>query len=148
MVALRHVRDGREDHVDWLLAREDPPAGRLRSFRCRVSPIRITEGAIGLRVMADHRPVYLEYQGPISGDRGRVERIATGRHRLVSGDPDGPGTLAMRWNDGEAAAGGVVLVRIDAVPPAGVVIAPPPPAEHPDEPVLWLHPEPPAAEAT
>src|SRR6266542_2533231 len=28
--------------------------------------------------IADHRRVYLEYEGPISGDRGTVSRIAAG----------------------------------------------------------------------
>ncbi|MHC4809532.1 MAG: hypothetical protein ACYTEV_04110 [Planctomycetota bacterium] len=141
MVALRHVRPGREDHVDWLLAREDPPSGPLRSFRCRACPTGIAGGAIGLRAMADHRRHYLAYEGPVSGDRGHVERIAAGRYRLVAGDPDGPGTLELRWDAGERTSGDVMLARIDAGPPTGAVIAPPPEAEHPGEPVLWIHHE-------
>ena len=37
----------------------------------------------GLR-LPNHRPLYLDYEGPIAGDRGTVQRIAAGTyHRLV-----------------------------------------------------------------
>ncbi|MFM7070288.1 MAG: DNA polymerase ligase N-terminal domain-containing protein [Planctomycetota bacterium] len=34
-----------------------------------------------MRRLADHRVSYLDYEGPISGDRGHVTRVATGFHR-------------------------------------------------------------------
>jgi hypothetical protein len=145
MVALRHARPGLPDHVDWLLAREEPATGRLRSFRCRVCPTlaATAAGPIGLRAMADHRPVYLDHEGPVSGDRGRVDRIARGRYRLLAGDPEGACTLEMRWESGGTHPGVVVRVRITAEPPPerASIAAEPPPAEHPGEPVRWLHSE-------
>jgi len=34
-----------------------------------------------------HRRDYLEYEGPISGDRGQVNRVAAGSYRLVEASP-------------------------------------------------------------
>jgi hypothetical protein len=33
--------------------------------------------------LADHRLAYLEYEGQIAGDRGRVSRIATGEYETI-----------------------------------------------------------------
>ena len=147
MVALRHTRPGLPDHVDWLLAREEPPTGRLRSFRCSICPaVAAAAGAgpIGLRVMADHRLIYLDHEGPVSGDRGRVDRISRGRYRLLAGDPEGDCRLELRWEHSGEHPGGVVRVRIAAEPPPdpAAAAAEPPPAEDPGEPVRWLLPEP------
>src|ERR1041384_1642635 len=69
---LRH--EGVPDpHYDLLFERS--PGSALLTFRCSRWPI--TE-PVELMLLADHRPEYLEYQGPISGDRGQVERTATG----------------------------------------------------------------------
>jgi hypothetical protein len=32
---------------------------------------------------ADHRLVYLDYEGPVSGDRGSVKRWAVGRYEMI-----------------------------------------------------------------
>jgi len=40
------------------------------------------------RPLADHRLAYLEYEGPISGDRGTVRRIDRGYYRLIEDQPD------------------------------------------------------------
>lgn len=34
-----------------------------------------------LRRLPDHRHLYLDYEGPIAGDRGHVTQVATGTHR-------------------------------------------------------------------
>lgn len=39
------------------------------------------------RPLPDHRPAYLDYEGPISGNRGTVRRVASGTF------------LAMEWGD-------------------------------------------------
>ena len=37
--------------------------------------------------IADHRPIYLDYEGPISGDRGEVRRVADGEFVWVEDSP-------------------------------------------------------------
>ena len=34
--------------------------------------------------LPDHRRAYLDYEGPISGDRGRVHQVASGSYEVVS----------------------------------------------------------------
>lgn len=86
-------------HHDWLI--EDPtlpdphaPDARLWTARVPAPPSQWPAlGRFELDVIAPHRRVYLEYQGPISGGRGRVRRVAHGlciahlwsRTRLVLG---------------------------------------------------------------
>jgi len=41
----------------------------------------------GLR-LPDHRQLYLDYQGPISGDRGSVRRLNRGTVRWITHSPD------------------------------------------------------------
>lgn len=37
--------------------------------------------------LADHRPLYLDYEGPVSGERGTVSRWDAGEYRLDSRTP-------------------------------------------------------------
>ena len=62
-----------EAHYDLLIdTAADAP---LRSWRCDAWPL-----ASGARVTAtpDHRRVYLQYEGAISGNRGQVARVDEG----------------------------------------------------------------------
>lgn len=43
---------------------------------------------LSARVLPDHRRVYLEYEGPISGNRGRVRRVDEGAYRVLEWSPD------------------------------------------------------------
>lgn len=129
MVALRHLRDGRPDHVDWLLARDADGTAPLWSFRCAVSPVAFDAGALGMRATADHRPRYLAYEGPVSGDRGTVERIGAGRHRVRAGAGL---SLELAWDDAHP-----TFVIIGTKSPSGPHV-PPPPAEQAGETVHWL----------
>jgi hypothetical protein len=43
---------------------------------------------IQANVLADHRARYLEYEGPISGDRGTVSRWDWGEFTLVADTPE------------------------------------------------------------
>ena len=52
----------------WQLAA--PPAGDVRT-------------AIAARRIGDHRKLYLDYEGPVSGDRGTVRRYDAGTYRLL-----------------------------------------------------------------
>jgi hypothetical protein len=62
----------------------------LRTWRLRTPP------AVGAIVEAepigDHRPAYLDYEGPVSGNRGRVVRWDAG---TFTGDPRGEGRVAV-----------------------------------------------------
>ncbi len=68
-VILTH--DWPNPHWDLLL--ED--GERLLSWRLLREP---APGMIPAERIADHRPFYLEYEGPVSGDRGSVSRWDAG----------------------------------------------------------------------
>jgi hypothetical protein len=38
--------------------------------------------------LADHRVVYLDYEGPVGGDRGRVTRLDSGTFTSIKESPD------------------------------------------------------------
>ncbi len=59
-------------HWDFLL--EHGPV--CRTWRLRKSPD--TSGEIPAEALPDHRLMYLEYEGPVSGDRGTVSVWDTG----------------------------------------------------------------------
>lgn len=82
-VLLRHdTPDGRW-HYDWMMEPELAREGALITFRVFVRPD--DPGVLGFEAqrLPDHRRVYLDYEGPISGDRGRVSRISEGECQVV-----------------------------------------------------------------
>ena len=44
---------------------------------------------IDTEVLPDHRAMYLDYEGPVSNDRGTVKRIASGVFRAISSATSG-----------------------------------------------------------
>lgn len=84
-VQLHHVTRS-ASHVDWLI---EPPltdrqGGRLWTWRCDRACYDWQAGrAMLLERIADHRRVYLDYQGPISGGRGEVRQVDRGWVRPV-----------------------------------------------------------------
>jgi len=58
----------------------------LRTWRLGVKPEN--GNAIPSQRIADHRPFYLDYEGPVSGDRGSVLRIASGLYEIVDEQSD------------------------------------------------------------
>lgn len=86
-VQLLHTLPDGSAHIDWLIARDPEGRGLLRSFQSagRVDEIPVA-GQCQLVRTADHRPIYLSYQGPVQGaggampsvDRGTVRRVAEG----------------------------------------------------------------------
>ena len=81
-VVLRH--DGIDNpHFDVMW--ESSPGSALVTIRTEEWPMR--EPARFERV-GDHRREYLEYEGPVSGGRGHVRRVARGTCRHQS-DVDG-----------------------------------------------------------
>lgn len=86
MALLRHVVADDAWHYDWLI--EPAPGGRLITFRVH-EPIHEAGGhAFDGERIGEHRRVYLDYEGPLSGDRGSVERVAVGRCRVERDSPD------------------------------------------------------------
>ena len=63
--------------VHWDLLLEVAGQSRLATWRLAANPC-ITAGPIRCERIADHRRVYLEYEGPISGGRGDVKRVDGG----------------------------------------------------------------------
>jgi len=41
-------------------------------------------GKMVCEALPDHRPIYLDYEGPVSGDRGSVERWDGGTYEVLS----------------------------------------------------------------
>ena len=82
MTTLRYVilhHEGiDEPHFDLMF--EVDPSGPLVTFRSPVWPI--VQG-VQLTRLADHRREYLDYEGPVSGNRGTVRRVATGTYELA-----------------------------------------------------------------
>jgi hypothetical protein len=101
-VVLRHEGHG-PLHFDLML--ETSPGSPLATWRCPEWPI--AHGAT-LQQLADHRAIYLDYEGPISGDRGTVVRIAQGHYTYK----DAPaGGKQIDWNT--TGVPGVILRRVD-----------------------------------
>jgi hypothetical protein len=90
--------------VHWDFIVTAPGAERLPTWRLAADPRRAT-GAIAAERIADHRDVYLTYEGPISGDRGVVRRVERGTVEIVTLDGD-----TLRANlKGEALRGECVI---------------------------------------
>ena len=109
-VVLRHTGHG-SDHFD-LMIESDPAAEGLATWRASEWPL--SDGT-ALTPLGPHRRAYLDYEGPVSGGRGEVRRVAAGQCRVREG-ADG---LIVRF-DGEDGAWqlGEVARRISRYDPA------------------------------
>lgn len=68
---------GNESHYDLMIR----DGSRLLTWRLVQMP---TRGAtVSAERIADHRLLYLDYEGPLSGNRGEVKRIDRGRHQRI-----------------------------------------------------------------
>src|SRR5262249_55736250 len=83
-VILEH--DHPQLHWDLMLETGDV----LRTWRLGAPP---AEGEFSAEPSFDHRLLYLDYEGPISGDRGRVVRRDRGTYDLLT---EGSGVLDVR----------------------------------------------------
>ncbi len=98
-VQLLHELPNGTSHVDWMIACDQAGRESLISFRL---PRRIDDLKPGQRMpaerIADHRPAYLDYEGPVSDKRGSVRRLAWGtvvrEHRQGSS-----WDFEIRWQD-------------------------------------------------
>ena len=69
-------------HWDFMLEYE----AALRTWRLALSPVRA--GAIAAEAIADHRLAYLDYEGPVTGNRGTVTALDRGEYLPVVNDGD------------------------------------------------------------
>jgi len=94
-VQLRHTLPDGTSHVDWFLARDDDPDSRLQSIRL-TSPLHEIPpgGVVDGTITDDHRRAYLAFEGPVSGGRGHVERLAAGVHHRLD-----DGSIVVSWTD-------------------------------------------------
>jgi hypothetical protein len=126
-VLLRHdLPDGRW-HLDWMIQpREHAP---LVTFRITE---RIDAGppmTFSARRIQDHRTDYLTYEGPVSGERGAVRRLADG---FMAVEINSPTEFSARGRLGNAR--GLFRARrvIDAGTPAAA------PGDAPDAGEPWI----------
>ena len=111
---LHELPDGSQ-HVDWMLAQDSEGRDPLITFRVAG---RIDELAVGRRLAAqritDHRPLYLDYEGPVSGGRGLVRRLSRGFVRSLERAPD-QWRLEVVWHLPESAprSQGLRLDRVE-----------------------------------
>lgn len=89
---LHHVGFG-EPHFDVLFEWEEGEP--LTSFRTMMWP---PEAGDVWEERADHRRAYLDYEGPVSGGRGTVRRVAGGAVEVTVTSVDPP-ALSLRFDD-------------------------------------------------
>ena len=70
-----------EPHFDFLV--ETLPGSDLATWRIGNWPV---EGSISATRLRDHRRIYLDYQGELTGHRGHVDRIDSGECRIDIGE--------------------------------------------------------------
>lgn len=96
----------RAAHWDLMLETGDT----LRTWALDQEPRADVE--IAAEQLADHRPLYLDYEGPVAGDRGTVTRWCAGNYTMLKYSDDAmlvhvegsklAGTLALRLVDAAA----------------------------------------------
>jgi len=69
-------------HWDFMLER----GSVLRTWRLDHLPE--AAGKTGVEPLPDHRVAYLDYEGPVSGDRGSVRRVDRGDFELIREDEE------------------------------------------------------------
>ncbi|MCC6284826.1 MAG: hypothetical protein IT439_05920 [Phycisphaerales bacterium] len=83
-VLLRHTPDVGPAHLDLMLEAEGDEEHRLVTFRLPLQTTIAAGQVIAGQRLADHRAMYLDFEGEISGGRGCVARTAHGPCRGVA----------------------------------------------------------------
>lgn len=99
-VVLRHDLPDGSHHYDWLIEPadesqssgpgvdpHDPDARVLIAWRLPAPPHESTGSTPIATRLPPHRRLYLDYQGPIAGDRGEVRLVASGRAEILADEP-------------------------------------------------------------
>ncbi len=76
-VILRHELADRDSHWDVMLERADG----LMTWS--INSIPANGEAVEARRLPDHRSIYLDYEGPVSRNRGHVRRWDAGTYEFV-----------------------------------------------------------------
>lgn len=119
VLLLHELPDG-SSHFDWLIA---PDTGGLRplvSFRLGQRVDQLRPGmALAAERIAEHRPAWIDLEGPVSGGRGTARRLARGR--VVSERTEGAAwLLEIAWDSGGGGGGGGPAQQLRLEPsPAG-----------------------------
>jgi len=102
-VILLHTRPGGDSHFDWLTARDTSGDAPLLAFRVGVRLDRTPPPAFDAERLPDHRPLYLEFEGPLEpkhgADRGAVRRLARGAALIERADDRGA-VVRVGWGAG------------------------------------------------
>lgn len=89
-VLLEHlIASGADPPADrhWDLLVDTAGSERVPTWRLALNPLAAA-GPIPAERLPDHRRLYLEYEGPLSGGRGRVQRVDHGAARVARLDGD------------------------------------------------------------
>jgi hypothetical protein len=99
-------------HWDLLIEAADPE--RLPTWRLAQNPLE-ADGDVAAERIKDHRRMYLEFEGELSGARGGVRRLDRGPAPIerMAGDE------AVVWLDGRLLRGRLALIRVAG---AGLVL--------------------------
>ena len=100
---ILHHRVAESEHWDLMLQHGDV----LLTWQLLREPVDRSSLPIPARRIGEHRKAYLEYQGPISGDRGHVRRVDAGTVEFEEITPD---RYAITLN-GRRLSGRFVLAR-------------------------------------
>lgn len=111
-VILRHrVGEGLDrtdhDHLDWMFQRADDV---LQVWETPLVEVLEESFELPASRLNDHRIKYLDYEGPIRGDRGDVQRIVSGMYR-VARDGEDAMLLSITWRDGDTLRHGEVSLQ-------------------------------------
>ncbi len=82
-VILRHAfaaSDARQSHWDWMFREGD----HLATWTTAALPVG---GSVAAHRIADHRIAYLDYEGPVRGERGEVHRVDGGTFAICAWEP-------------------------------------------------------------
>jgi hypothetical protein len=83
-VVLRHDISG-TTHFDLMI----DGGSLLATWQCPSPPEDAQQRPLLCRRIGDHRRMYLDYEGPVSGDRGHVTRHDVGTCRIARWGDDG-----------------------------------------------------------
>lgn len=101
-VVLHHVPGAGFDrtdheHFDWMFESDDG----LRTWATTVCDFDHCDLELRGRSLPPHRIAYLDYEGPVSGDRGTVRRVLSGTYTITDdGDDRFAANLSIDGNGG------------------------------------------------
>ncbi len=105
-VILKHTLPDETVHWDLMLQQGEV----LQTWQLRVPPQQWADAPVIAQNIFDHRLKYLDYEGPLSDNRGSITRHDRGRYEITS---QTPGSLACTLH-GQAVQGSLTLLRLYA----------------------------------